>query len=405
MEPYRDLTNGAFKLEYGFHSCYWPIHSCLIETVQVEQLQIPGVLEALKIEVARFIETEGRGPSLKMIPIWLGPILFEISRSELMLTQEDNSLSYNLVAFPHMIDEVRSLFNASARALKVGCFGGEDASFHMRATVRRDDDSPLFPLYVVLTPIIWSELFVVALSVDFQNRVRNHPGRYFTYRTGNRNGVPVQSEGTGDQPYATETVGLNSTDLGLIASEDGVEIRACCPIKYRMQPGTSHCAWFSTLIAASSLGFNCDVAYQTLMGELLLEEDKRLLESMGLPQISNEASRLIPGLELRKLPKGERQITAEYLLRCYVTGEWDPLLLSIGPFHTIAVVRNEIHCPCESMSLELTQENLQMCSDFANDEGCSIAFTGVRIVGRAPGFKLPSEGTKRKRKQNKRKRD
>lgn len=141
------------------------------------------------------------------------------------------------------------------------------------------------------------------------------------------------------------------------------------------------------------------------MGELLLEEDKRLLESMGLPQISNEASRLIPGLELRKLPKGERQITAEYLLRCYVIGEWDPLLLSIGPFHTIAVVRNEIHCPCESMSLELTRENLQMCSDFANDKGSSIAFTGVRIVGRAPGFKLPSEGTKRKRKQNKRKRD
>ena len=405
MEPYRDLTNGAFKLEYGFHSCYWPIHSCLIETVKVDQLQIPGVFDALKIEVDGFTENEGRGPSLKMIPIWLGPIIFEISRSERMLTHEDNSLSFNLVSFPNKIDEVRSFFDASTRALKVGCFGGEDAYFHMRATVRRDDNSPLFPLYAVLTPIIWSEIFVTALSSDFQKTVRNHPGRYFTINTGNRNGVPVQSEVTGENPYTTEQIDFSSADLRLTASGDCVEFQSCCSIKYRMQPGTYHCAWFSTLIAASSLGFNCDFAHQVLLDELLLREEDRRLESMGLPQISNHASKLIPGLQLRKLPKGEQQITAEYLLRCYVTGEWDPLLLSIGPFHTIAVVRNEIHCPCESMSLELTRENLQMCSDFANDKGSSIAFTGVRIVGRAPGFKLPSEGTKRKRKQNKRKRD
>ena len=91
-----------------------------------------------------------------------------------------------------------------------------------------------------------------------------------------------------------EQIDLNSTDSGLIASFDGVEIRSCCFIKYRMLSGTHHCTWFSTLIAASSLGFNCDVAHQALVDDLLLDEGKRVLESMSLGQISNHASRLIP---------------------------------------------------------------------------------------------------------------
>ena len=124
---------------------------------------------------------------------------------------------------------------------------------------------------------------------------------------------------------------------------------------------------------------------------------------MSLAQISNHASQLIPGLELRKLPKGEPKMTVEYLLHRYVTGEHDPLLISVGPFHTIAVVKNEIHCPCEATSLQLTRANLQICSDFANDKGSSITFTGVRSVCISPGFKFPSQEKKKKRKQKKRK--
>ena len=397
MDDFASLSNADFKRSYGFDLIYWPIHSCLIENLTEEMLKIPGVMDVLSIKIRNFRLEEGRDAGLKMLVKWVPPIIFELAKTmPIDLAEMTGSSFYNLVENSHLIPVVRELVDVTTDAIMVGSFGGTDAYLYMRATVRPDDVTS-YPIYCVITAEIWKETFVTILPVAFQKDFKKIPGRFFNIISGHRNGPSAQSQ-------APELFGLsveqefNSLDVWCSVPNNEVVVEFPCSIAYQMPSESLYCAQYAAMNAAAALGFNCDTAYQVIQTDMRLDEGLRKYEPMRLPEFSNEFSRLVRGIELCKTPKGEGIMTVDYLLSRYVSGPHDPLLITIGAWHTVAVITNQIHCACEAFALALNKENLQICSDFTNEKGTPMILTAVRYVRISPGYVIGGSKQKRKRK-------